>query len=87
MVIFGSEFVPPLSWQNLRHVICFRMRHISRGVAGTVRRILPEASNSKFSTFELKGDFVCLFIFFTIYIYKLAKKASNDWFQELNRWF
>ncbi|CAJ1365428.1 unnamed protein product [Effrenium voratum] len=39
VVIFGSEFVPPLSWQNLRHVICFRMRHISRGVSFNFNKI------------------------------------------------
>ncbi|CAK9113006.1 unnamed protein product [Durusdinium trenchii] len=39
VVIFGNEFVPPLLWQNMRHVIVFRMRHISRGVSFNFNKI------------------------------------------------
>lgn len=39
VVVFGTEFVPPLSWQSMRNVIVYRMRHISRGVSFNFNKV------------------------------------------------
>ncbi|CAE7219870.1 folE [Symbiodinium natans] len=39
IVIFGDQFVPPLSWQSMRNVIAYRMRPISRGVSFNFNKV------------------------------------------------